>query len=157
YVPLDPSYPAKRLAFMFEDTAVPVLVTEARFLEVLPAANVRTICVDRDRAALDAEASAPLGRTAGPDDLAYVTYTSGSTGVPKGVEVRHRGVLRLLFGVEYVHLGADERILQLAPVAFDASTFEVWGALLHGGCSVVFPEGVPTSHDLGDVIARPPL
>ena len=60
-------------------------------------------------------------------------YTSGSTGTPKGVAVPHRAIARLLFGVDYASFGSDRVIGQLAPLAFDASTFEIWGALLHGG------------------------
>ena len=87
-----------------------------------------------------------------PDHLAYVMYTSGSTGRPKGVEVTHRGITRLLFGGDYAQLDADQTILQLAPVAFDASTFEIWGALLHGGKCVLYPERVPSPQDLGEII-----
>src|SRR5207247_434464 len=86
------------------------------------------------------------------EDLAYVTYTSGSTGLPKGVEVRQRGVVRLLFGVDYAEFGSGETFLQLAPVSFDASTLEIWGALLHGGKCVLYPERVPTAVELGEVI-----
>ena len=64
------------------------------------------------------------------------------------------GLFSLLFGVDYVELGADETFLQLAPVSFDASTFEIWGALLHGAKCVLFPERVPTPGDLGDVIKK---
>ena len=91
---------------------------------------------------------------AGPDDLAYVTYTSGSTGIPKGVEVRQRGVLRLLADQSYAHFGEDERILQLAPVPFDASTFEIWGALLYGGQCVLFPERLPVMATLEATMVR---
>ena len=59
-------------------------------------------------------------------------YTSGSTGRPKGVEVAHRGVVRLVRGAGYARFGPDEVFLQLAPAAFDAATFEIWGALLNG-------------------------
>jgi non-ribosomal peptide synthetase component F len=86
------------------------------------------------------------------EDLAYVTYTSGSTGLPKGVEVTHRGVMRLLFGSGYAEFGPEEVFLQLAPVTFDASTFEIWGALLHGGRLVLYPGRVPTAGELGLVL-----
>jgi non-ribosomal peptide synthetase component F len=87
-----------------------------------------------------------------PDDLAYVMYTSGSTGRPKGVEITHRGIVRLLFGVDYATFNAEQVWLQLAPPGFDLSTLEVWGALLHGARCVLFPERVPTARQLGAVI-----
>jgi amino acid adenylation domain-containing protein len=81
--------------------------------------------------------------------LAYVAFTSGSTGVPKGVSVPHRAVLRLVHQVGYVRLGPGERMLRLSPLAFDASTLELWGALLTGATLEVHPAGLPTPSELG--------
>jgi amino acid adenylation domain-containing protein len=80
-------------------------------------------------------------RQCGPTNLAYVMYTSGSTGTPKGILIEHRSIIRLVKGNSYARFGADRVFLQLAPVAFDASTFEIWGALLHGARLVLAPEG----------------
>ncbi|HVO96042.1 MAG TPA: amino acid adenylation domain-containing protein, partial [Terriglobales bacterium] len=88
------------------------------------------------------------------DSLAYVIFTSGSTGIPKGVEVRHRGIVRLLFGIDYVQLDSAQTILHLAPISFDAATFEVWGALLHGGKCVLFAGKVPAAKELGEVLKK---
>src|SRR5690606_7541681 len=77
----------------------------------------------------------------GPDHLAYVSFTSGSTGKPKGVCVPHRGVVRLVKDTNYARFERTDVFLQFAPVAFDASTLEIWGALLNGGRLVVFPAG----------------
>jgi acyl-coenzyme A synthetase/AMP-(fatty) acid ligase/acyl carrier protein len=79
-------------------------------------------------------------------------YTSGSTGQPKGAEVYHGGIVGLLFGLDCVTLNGDETLLQLAPISFDASTFEIWGALLHGGRCVVFEDRIPTPASLERVI-----
>jgi amino acid adenylation domain-containing protein len=154
YLPLDPSYPAERLAFMLEDGGATALVTVASFAATLPAARPLTVCLDRDRETIAARPADPLASGVTGDDLAYVMYTSGSTGRPKGVAVPHRAVVRLLFGQTYARLGPDEALLQLAPVSFDASTFELWGALLHGGRCVLFPGRVPTAAALGDTIRR---
>ena len=81
-------------------------------------------------------------------------YTSGSTGTPKGVAVPHRGVLRLLFGSEYASLGDDLAVPHLSSPTFDASTFEVWAPLLHGGRVVLYEEHLPTPRDLSALIAR---
>ena len=88
------------------------------------------------------------------DNLAYIIYTSGSTGAPKGTEVFHRGVLRLLFGIDYAQLDSSQMILQLAPISFDAATFEIWGALLHGGKCVLFPGKPSDPRELGAVLKR---
>lgn len=88
------------------------------------------------------------------EDPAYLMYTSGSTGRPKGVLVPHRAVLRLVLGNDFAALGPQEVILQLAPLSFDASTFEIWGALLNGGRLAVLPDPYPSFEDIGAAIAR---
>jgi aspartate racemase len=87
-----------------------------------------------------------------PENLAYVIYTSGSAGQPKGLEVVHRGVVRLVKENDYAHLGPDETCLQFAPLAFDASTFEIWGMLLNGGRLVIMPPGPSTLSELGQAL-----
>jgi aspartate racemase len=81
-------------------------------------------------------------------------YTSGSTGQPKGVNIIHRGVVRLVKETNYVNLTADEVFLQLAPLSFDASTFEIWGSLLNGAKLILMPPHMPSLKDLGRVIAQ---
>ena len=81
-------------------------------------------------------------------------YTSGSTGRPKGVSVPHRAIVRLVVNTTYVRWGADEVFLQLAPLAFDASTFEIWGSLLHGARLVMFPPGPLSLAALGETLVR---
>ncbi|MFF4273188.1 amino acid adenylation domain-containing protein [Streptomyces sp. NPDC001536] len=93
----------------------------------------------------------PAPRT-GPEDVACVMYTSGSTGRPKGVLVPHRAVVNLVREPNYVSLDADDRLLQLAPVAFDAATFEIWGALLNGARLEVAPAGPLGAVGLGELL-----
>jgi amino acid adenylation domain-containing protein len=154
YLPLDPAYPRERLQFMLEDAAVKVLLTQGRLAESLSTGAAWAINLDtcRGETAGESVENPDAGVTA--ENLAYVIYTSGSTGQPKGVEVPHRGVVRLLFGVDYVRLDAGETFLQLAPVSFDASTFEIWGALLHGARCVLHPGCLPTFKELGDAIEK---
>nr|WP_081431391.1 non-ribosomal peptide synthetase [Moorena bouillonii] len=154
YVPLDPKYPQERLSFILEDTQVKVLLTQEKFLESLPQHQGGIVCLDTDWQRINQANQDNLNSTASADNLAYVIYTSGSTGQPKGVEVVHRGVNRLLFGVNYVHLDATDRFLQMAPISFDASTFEIWGALLHGARCVLFPENIPTAKNLRQEIHK---
>src|SRR5262249_4045324 len=78
-----------------------------------------------------------------PDNLAYVMYTSGSTGEPKGVEITHRGVTQLVRANHLAGFGPDEVFLHLSPLAFDASTLEIWGTLSNGGTLALFPPRVP--------------
>src|SRR5205807_7603797 len=85
---------------------------------------------------------------AGPTNLAYVMYTSGSTGRPKGVMIEHRGIVRLVRDTNYCHFGPDETFLQFAPPSFDASTFELWGALLNGGRLALMPQETSSLEDL---------
>ncbi|EMD21964.1 non-ribosomal peptide synthetase [Amycolatopsis azurea] len=84
--------------------------------------------------------------------LAYVAFTSGSTGQPKGVCVPHRAIVRLVHEADYVRLGPEERVLRLSPLAFDASTLELWGALLTGATLEVYPAGLPTPTELGEFL-----
>ena len=152
YVPLDPDYPKERLGFMMEDTGTPVLLTQERFL---PAISHHTaLCLDARWGDIARESEENLAAAVSAENLAYVIYTSGSTGKPKGVEVTHRGVVRLLCGVDYVSLEAAQTFLQLAPISFDASTFEIWGALLHGARCVLFPGRIPTAAELGGVLHK---
>jgi len=154
YLPLDPEHPKQRLAFMMEDARMPVLLTQRRWLERLPDCGAQIVELDGYIDPIAGEDSGNLraGTTAG--DLAYVLYTSGSTGSPKGVEIPHRGIARLLFGTDYAKLDEHEVLLQISPLSFDASTFEIWGALLRGGCCVLFPGRVPSARALGDVLAK---
>ncbi|MBY8851200.1 AMP-binding protein, partial [Saccharothrix sp. MB29] len=84
----------------------------------------------------------------GPDDLAYLAFTSGSTGVPKGVAVPHRAVVRLVHESDFLRLGPDDRVLRLSPLAFDASTVEFWGPLAAGAALEVHPAGIPSASEL---------
>ncbi|MDP9122012.1 MAG: condensation domain-containing protein, partial [Acidobacteriota bacterium] len=158
YVPLDPRYPAERLALLIEDTLLPVVVGQQGLLAELPVTGL-TQLVELD--GLDGNTAWRQGRSIGRpavalsgENLAYVMYTSGSTGRPKGVGVVHRGVVRLVREGGYLRFGRREVFLQLAPVSFDASTLEIWGALLTGGRLVVAPPGAPSLEELGRWIER---
>jgi amino acid adenylation domain-containing protein len=86
--------------------------------------------------------------------LAYVAFTSGSTGTPKGVAVPHRAAVRLVHEANYVRLGPGERVLRLSPLAFDASTLEIWGPLLSGATLEIYPAGMPSPSELGQFLVE---
>ncbi len=152
YVPLDPTYPQERLAFMLADTEAAVLLTQTKFADGLPVMSPRVVCVD-DAGAPDADWSDENPTAcASADNLAYVMYTSGSTGQPKGVCVTHRSILRLVKSANYVQLQPGEVVLQFAPVTFDASTLEIWGALLNGACVALAPAQTLALEELGACI-----
>jgi amino acid adenylation domain-containing protein len=154
YVPLDPAYPPERLEFMVRDAGIEVIVADAKYAERMrPLAKHVLWLTPLDDAATQ-EICANVTGNATPDSLAYVLYTSGSTGVPKGVEVPHRAVVRLLFGGEFLGPDATQVFLHMAPLAFDASTFEIWAGLSCGGQCVLYPEALPTATRLGELIGR---
>ncbi|OYE03038.1 non-ribosomal peptide synthetase [Nostoc sp. 'Peltigera membranacea cyanobiont' 232] len=145
YVPLDPAYPIERLAFMLEDSSVPVLLTQAQQLEKLPLHSARVVCLDSDWSEIARHSSEnPISEVAS-DTLAYVIYTSGSTGKPKGVAVPHRAVNRLAINTNYINLEPLDVVAQVSNCSFDAATFEIWGALLNGARLVVITKHVALS------------
>ncbi len=154
YVPLDPLYPKERLAFMLKDTQAPVLITQKRFVPLLPDEGIQVVCLDTDWLTIAQECPENPENETTTQNLAYVMYTSGSTGTPKGVEVRHLSIIRLLFGVNYVQLDATKTMLHMASISFDAATFELWGALLHGARCILFPEPLPTPRSISAVVRK---
>ena len=133
YLPLDPAYPRERLAFMVEDSGTAVVVTQEQLLAELPSGGAR-VCLDRDRAEISqAAAEAPKSGVA-TGNLAYLIYTSGSRGVPKGVAITHRSVLAMLEWAKEV-FGEEERagVLAATSICFDLSVFELFLPLCWGG------------------------
>ncbi|PSB59549.1 non-ribosomal peptide synthetase, partial [Chamaesiphon polymorphus] len=142
YVPLDPTTPVARLSLMLDDTQLPILLTQADLLGQLPPTTATTICVDRQQQLWASGSDSNPTPAITPTNLAYIIYTSGSTGIPKGVMIPHQGITRLVLDTNYVSLNASDRIAQAANTAFDAATFEIWGALLNGAQLVVIPRSV---------------
>ncbi len=135
YVPIDPATPVERVRFMLDDAGAALLCTVDAYRRLVPqgvhAHFIDGVASAATAPALATDAIAPLAL--GPDHCAYIMYTSGSTGKPKGCCVTHKNIVRLVRNTNYVNFGPDQRFLQIGAPAFDASTFEIWGALLNGG------------------------
>ncbi|WP_187452136.1 AMP-binding protein, partial [Streptomyces parvus] len=150
YVPLDPEYPADRLAFMLADSGAGLLLVEDEFtvrLSELAGFGGEVFVVDGDGGGdVGVESGAALEVGVVPGDVAYVIYTSGSTGRPKGVLVEHGNVVNLLEGTrERFGFGSDDVWSLFHSYAFDFSVWELWGALVSGGRVVVVPRALTRS------------
>ncbi|MFJ6380971.1 amino acid adenylation domain-containing protein [Kitasatospora sp. NPDC092039] len=154
YLPLDPEYPPERLAFMVADSGARILLVEPGLADRFAATGLDRVAIEPDWSAAAGLPTTAPASGAVPDDLAYVMYTSGSTGRPKGVGVTHRNVLRLVHEADYADLDPGQVVLMLAPLSFDLSTFEIWGALCNGARLAVLPQGVPTAASIEEAVRR---
>ena len=146
YVPIDPSHPSERLAYILEDAKISVLLTQQRLQTMLPRSRAQIIYLDTTEW-ISSEAPENFARVHA-DNVAYVIYTSGSTGMPKGVEVTHRNVLRLFAQTEkWFNFGTQDAWTLFHSYAFDFSVWELWGALLYGGRLVVVPAWIARSSE----------
>ncbi|MEM5381316.1 amino acid adenylation domain-containing protein, partial [Paraburkholderia azotifigens] len=153
YVPLDPAYPRAQLDFIVADCAPRLIIAEGSALASVGDLNGVLVDLADIAAASEAADPAPL-HASHRDDPAYIMYTSGSTGKPKGVIVPQRAILRLVHGQTFTALSPQTRFLNLAPLAFDASTLEIWGPLLNGGCAAIIDEVQPSLDTIAADIAR---
>ena len=160
YLPLDVSYPKERLQFMIEDTGVELVLTQLNPDGVLGELDVRVLPL-MEGGELESASETHNSKwtenpsiIVGPEDLAYVIYTSGSTGTPKGAGIPHRAVVRLVQETDYVRFESEETFAQLAPISFDASTFEIWGPLLNGARLAILPKGPLSLNELGKALQK---
>ncbi|CAI6309500.1 nonribosomal peptide synthetase DhbF [Bacillus subtilis] len=154
YLPLDPDYPADRIAFMLKDAQPAFIMTNTKAANhIPPVENVPKIVLDDPELAeklntYPAENPKNKDRTQplSPLNTAYVIYTSGSTGVPKGVMIPHQNVTRLFAATEHwFRFSSDDIWTMFHSYAFDFSVWEIWGPLLHGGRLVIVPHHVSRS------------
>jgi amino acid adenylation domain-containing protein len=141
YLPLDPDYPADRLAYMLDDAAAPVLLSQAHLIQRLPRAP-RTICLDRDWQTIAKESHARNQEAVVAESAAYAIYTSGSTGLPKAAVIPHRAIVNHMFWMnEAFPLTDSDAVLQKTPCSFDASVWEFFAPLMAGSRLVMAEPG----------------
>ena len=165
YLALETNIPSKRLHSILEDARPAVVVVKSqqekatiefdrigrrREIASLPI----VVCLDQHAQFISNESTENLDLKATSEDLAYVCFTSGSSGQPKGVSIPHRAIVRLVKNTTYVSLSASDVFLQFAPVSFDASTFEIWGCLLNGGRLVVLSSEMLSLAHIGSAIQK---
>ncbi|WP_260449781.1 non-ribosomal peptide synthetase, partial [Listeria innocua] len=136
YVPIDPKLPENRMKYLIEDASIKTIVTTEKTMVPLDSVNQ----VDMDEPSLSVESMQNIHLAEKPEDLIYIMYTSGTTGTPKGVQVMHQNVIKLAFDQTVLQSNESTCLLQTGSLAFDASTYEIWGTLLNGG-TLILPEG----------------
>ena len=155
YVPIDSNYPKARIFFLLTEGRISLLWCKQHLVARVGYQGPTVILDELDRKNRLSEYSIDNPAQIEADDrLAYVCYTSGTTGQPKGVMVRQAGVLRLVGATEQLNLGRDTVFLQASSLAFDAATLEIWGCLLNGGQLVLYPEPLPTLAGINAQIER---
>ena len=152
YVPIDPDLPALRRDTLVADSGLRHMLTVKANRDLFVDRVKHVVILDDDAGHLSNQSLENPGIVSHPDNLAYLNYTSGTSGGPKAVLVAHAGVLRLVHQPNYVRLGASSRLLQMAPISFDAATFEIWGTLLNGATLVIMPPGPVSPQEIGEVI-----
>ena len=159
YVPLDPDLPASRLAFQFEDTRAPVLLTQEHLLERLPAFGGQIVCLDRDTDLwADEEPVNPVS-TGHSEHLAYIIYTSGSTGVPKGVQIRQRSIVNYTCDMcERIAPISGLHFATVSTLAADLGNTAIFSSLASGGClHILSYETLASGEAFAHYLARTPV
>ncbi|MEG4809777.1 amino acid adenylation domain-containing protein [Microcoleus sp. F8-D3] len=143
YVPLDAAYPSERLAFMLEDSAVPVLLTQQRLVDRLAQHEAQVVCLDTQWEAIAQHSEENTACSVNAENLAYVIYTSGSTGKPKGVTIQHRSLVNYTTAVNIEYeIEKRDRILQFSSISFDVSAEEIYSSLTSGATLVLRTESM---------------
>ncbi|RQH04066.1 non-ribosomal peptide synthetase [Okeania hirsuta] len=143
YVPIDPTYPQQRLAYMLEDSAVPVLLTTESLLDILPKHQAKTVCLDSDWQAIASHSQENPGMGVTPENRAYVIYTSGSTGKPKGVEIYHQSLVNFLVSMNsYLKLTNLDTFNGITTISFDIAALELYLPLIVGASLALVPREI---------------
>ena len=152
YCPLDLNHPPERIQLILRDAKIAAVVSNIERSQRLPGIGIPLLLLDLP--GVFDSATAVAVNQLNPTEIICLLYTSGSTGVPKGVLIPHRGVIRLLFESDYIPFGPDICMLHHSPLVFDLSTYEIWAPLLHGGKCVLYPDKGLIFHELRNAIRR---
>ncbi|NEQ79180.1 MAG: amino acid adenylation domain-containing protein [Moorea sp. SIO2I5] len=138
YIPIDPSYPQQRVAYMLEDAAVSILLTTESLLELIPKHQAQTVCLDRDLQAISLNSQENPAINVSPQNLAYVIYTSGSTGNPKGVQIQHQSLVNFLVSMNsYLKLTNLDTLNSVTTISFDIAALELYLPLIVGASVII--------------------
>ena len=152
YVPIASELPAVRRDMMVADARLRHMLTAQAYRDLFVERVEHVVILEDNSGSRSSEREENPRHTSLPGSLAYLNFTSGTTGVPKAVAVPHVGVVRLVHEPNYVNLDSSSRLLQMAPLSFDAATFEIWGALLNGGTLVIMPPGPVSTQEIAEVL-----
>jgi pristinamycin I synthase-3/4 len=150
YLPLDPAQPEQNIRFLIADARPLLVLADAAHRDAMAAFGATVLPLET----VAADGAAPLAPALAPRQCAYVMYTSGSTGQPKGVRIAREAIVRLASDHDYVTLGQEQVVLQHSNLCFDASTFEIWSTLLNGATCVLMPHARPSLQQYQQVIAE---
>lgn len=150
YVPVDPCYPHQHIRFILEDCNPNIILTNDKYKKIMQDSipvvdkQIKIILLEEHLAITDKnEKTEIFSRNAAASKIpAYIMYTSGTTGNPKGVIVGHQAIIRLVKNTNYIEIKPHDRIAQAANAGFDAATLEIWGALLNGAHLVCVPKSI---------------
>ncbi|MGR6765255.1 non-ribosomal peptide synthetase [Paenibacillus sp. T2-29] len=150
YIPLEPEYSNSRLEYMLDDIKPEVIITSSKYKKKLYEKGLEKniICIDSFWEEITIEDNSNLSLKIAHNDIAYINYTSGSTGNPKGVMIPHKGVIRLVIDPNYIDINKEDCFLHASPLSFDAATFEIWGALLNGSAIAIVDKNTLLSSKL---------
>jgi amino acid adenylation domain-containing protein len=165
YLVVETDIPSRRLNSILEEARPAAIVAKSQrekvainLIESVEGVKIASLpivfCLDQDVKSISDESTENLNTDTTSEDQAYVCFTSGSSGQPKGVSIRHRAIVRLVKATNYVSLSESDVFLQCAPPSFDASTFEIWGCLLNGGRLVVLSSEKLSLAHLGSAIRK---
>jgi amino acid adenylation domain-containing protein len=144
YIPIDPTYPVDRIAYMIDNAQMSLLLTSTDLLTIFSVNEIPTVCLARDHREIAAYPDSNPLTSLKPHHLAYVIYTSGSTGQPKGVMIPHQAISNHMFWLQTTFpLTPEDKVLQKTPFSFDASVWEFYAPLLVGGQLIM---AVPGGH-----------